>query len=286
MRCLFCKQDSSDSKSIEHIIPESLGNTTLILPKGIVCDKCNNYFARKVERPFFDLTGINELRFYEGLASKRGIIPPINGIANGAKIKLYRSAVGTLQSVPNEPVLLECAPEDFDKVMASKALIALAFDDSMIPEKSIVVSRFIAKVALECLAHRLLGNPDWPEFVIDNISFDEIRNYARMGGKKVWPYSYRRIYDREMRCEYENGELGQIIHEEDFLLIPENPGEELSAGKEISAYLFFVMAWFGMEFVINMAGDDENGLEPYKEWLHSHKDISPLYYEGGGKLYE
>ena len=49
MRCLFCKQDSSNTKSVEHIIPESLGNKTLILPRGYVCDKCNNYFAIKVE---------------------------------------------------------------------------------------------------------------------------------------------------------------------------------------------------------------------------------------------
>jgi hypothetical protein len=54
MRCIFCKNDSSNSKSVEHIIPESLGNTTRTLPKGVVCDTCNNYFARKVEKPFLE----------------------------------------------------------------------------------------------------------------------------------------------------------------------------------------------------------------------------------------
>lgn len=38
--CIFCNQDSTESKSIEHIIPESLGKDELILDKGIVCDKC------------------------------------------------------------------------------------------------------------------------------------------------------------------------------------------------------------------------------------------------------
>ncbi len=32
MKCLFCKQSSADTKSVEHIVPESLGNTTFILP--------------------------------------------------------------------------------------------------------------------------------------------------------------------------------------------------------------------------------------------------------------
>ena len=52
MRCLFCKKDSDETKSIEHIVPESLGNKSFVLPLGYVCDKCNNYFALRVEKPF------------------------------------------------------------------------------------------------------------------------------------------------------------------------------------------------------------------------------------------
>ena len=48
MRCIFCGSDTSQSTSVEHIIPESFGNSKAILRKGIVCDKCNNYFSRKV----------------------------------------------------------------------------------------------------------------------------------------------------------------------------------------------------------------------------------------------
>ena len=43
--CMFCHKDSSSSKSVEHIIPESFGNKHHYLPKGYVCDKCNNYFS-------------------------------------------------------------------------------------------------------------------------------------------------------------------------------------------------------------------------------------------------
>ena len=34
MRCLFCKKDSDETKSIEHIVPESLGNKSFVLPLG------------------------------------------------------------------------------------------------------------------------------------------------------------------------------------------------------------------------------------------------------------
>ena len=50
MQCIFCHKDSSTSKSVEHIIPESLGNKHHYLPKGYVCDECNHYFAIKIEK--------------------------------------------------------------------------------------------------------------------------------------------------------------------------------------------------------------------------------------------
>jgi hypothetical protein len=45
MSCIFCKNDSSSSVSIEHIIPESLGNTEYFLPAGIVYDVCEYYIV-------------------------------------------------------------------------------------------------------------------------------------------------------------------------------------------------------------------------------------------------
>ena len=79
MRCIFCKQDTSKSKSVEHSIPESLGNIEHILPVGIVCDKCNNYIAREVEKPFLDSLYIRERRFYAGMTNKKERIPPLEG---------------------------------------------------------------------------------------------------------------------------------------------------------------------------------------------------------------
>jgi hypothetical protein len=50
MDCIFCHKVSDNSKSMEHIVPESLGNKRIVLWRGAVCDKCNNYFATKIER--------------------------------------------------------------------------------------------------------------------------------------------------------------------------------------------------------------------------------------------
>lgn len=75
MRCIFCKHDSSNSVSVEHIVPESLGNIDHMLPVGVVCDGCNQYFARKVERQLLESPMFRLLRADMAIPNKRGRIP-------------------------------------------------------------------------------------------------------------------------------------------------------------------------------------------------------------------
>lgn len=44
MNCIYCRNDSANSKNKEHIFPANLGFKET-LPIGYVCDKCNNYFS-------------------------------------------------------------------------------------------------------------------------------------------------------------------------------------------------------------------------------------------------
>lgn len=48
-KCIFCQQLHED-ETVEHIIPRTLGNIHYILPKGDVCGKCNNRFAKYEHR--------------------------------------------------------------------------------------------------------------------------------------------------------------------------------------------------------------------------------------------
>lgn len=73
--CIFCLEDASESVSVEHILPESLGNADHTLPRGVVCDACNNYFSRKIEKPLLDSGVFRLLRADRRIANKRGRIP-------------------------------------------------------------------------------------------------------------------------------------------------------------------------------------------------------------------
>jgi len=47
--CIYCLRDSSSTTSHEHVIPEALGCRET-LPKGYVCDHCNNHFSREIDK--------------------------------------------------------------------------------------------------------------------------------------------------------------------------------------------------------------------------------------------
>lgn len=280
MKCLFCKQNSSNTKSVEHIVPESMGNTTFILPLGYVCDKCNNYFAREVEKPFLELPEMRLLRFQEAIPNKKKKMPAINGVINGnCPIKLKRKV--SHNEVVNE---VEVSTDTIDKLLStseSATIIVPAFTNYMLPPNNSITSRFLAKMALEALADKLKNIENSLDDLINDTQLDMLRNHARLGTIKNWPCSIRRIYDYNRIWEYSDGLQGQMVHESDFLVIPTEESHEID-NEHIMAEIYFVVALWGIEFAINMAGPEIIG---YKNWLSEHNDESPLYY-GKNKNFE
>lgn len=278
MHCLFCKCESHDSKTKEHIVPESLGNTKNILPPGFVCDKCNNYFSIKVEKPFFELKEIQALRFQECIPNKSGRYQVIDGILNGqALVKLTR--IGLRGEIVGS-VLCE-SNDAFEQIISREKgqMIIPAFLDQSKLENSTVVSRFVAKIALEAFAQRL-NSVEALDYLVNHNGLDPIREHARFGRTPDWPCSIRRIYSIQSHFCDSNIQDSQILYEYDFLVI--NTGTSIEDGKEVvSMIVFFVIALFGLEFAINMVEPD---IEGYHQWLAAHNSESPLYY-GKNEIY-
>lgn len=255
MRCIFCKADSSLSTSVEHIIPESLWNKKQILPRGVVCDACNNYFARKVEKPFLDSPALTHLRFHEAVPNKRGRIPSVEGlILPGHVVRAHRHLEGPVVAS------LEVPPQAFAEIMRAKTG-TLVFPMSGNPPEDAVISRFLAKVAVEGMAQRVMDMPGGIDYILDEEQFDPIRRFARMGEPKEWPHHSRRIYDTNHRWIGADGKDFQVMHEYDFLYTAH--GE-----------LYLVLALYGSELTINIGGPDIDG---YLTWLSEHEGASPLH---------
>jgi HNH endonuclease len=50
-RCIWCLKSAAETTSdVSHVLPNCVGNVNQhLLPRGIVCTRCNNYFGTKVE---------------------------------------------------------------------------------------------------------------------------------------------------------------------------------------------------------------------------------------------
>jgi hypothetical protein len=174
MRCIFCKNDSSSSVSREHIIPESLGNTMHTLPPGVVCDACNNYFSRKVEKPFLESESVRALRFEQALVSKKGKIPRLTGIITPIEAKV------TLTRFPSGPIIASVdTHEEALSILEQSSGGHLIFPSPPGTPSGAVVSRFLAKIAVEAMAFRLLQQPEGLAYLADERQLDLIRDHAR-----------------------------------------------------------------------------------------------------------
>jgi hypothetical protein len=253
-RCLFCKRDSSGSKSAEHIIPESLGNTKQLLPPGVVCDACNNYFSREIEKPFLEAPAIAALRFHQTVPSKRGRLPSIPAILDPE----FPAALH--KDLKSRLTVLSLEPKGVQHLLRTPGgTLWLPGADK--PPPDLVVSRFLAKAGLEAMAQRVQQFPQGLSYLVDETQLDPIRRHAREGFPKFWPYNVRRIYDPDRHFPNETGKEVQTIHEYDILRTTANEW-------------YFVVAIFGLELAINYGGPE---IEGYHVWLKAHVGTSPLY---------
>lgn len=266
MKCIFCKNNSSNSKSVEHIIPESLGNKKNILSKGIVCDSCNNYFGNKIEKNVLEMPYFKSLRSRIMIENKKGKIPRISGFTkNKEEVEITFSLNGdnTLEVLYKDEKTLE--------TLLSHNEIYVPFIPEP-PENDLLISKFIGKIAIEALAKRVSSVEDWQNDFIENESLDQLRDFVRYGkGYSIWPYYIRRI-DGENQIKYDkkSNKFFEKLNEYDFL-IPDNPSIHDNIHKIDD--LYFVMGIMGIEYTINLTNA---GLNRYITWLSENQNKSIL----------
>lgn len=261
MNCIFCQATSDSSKAVEHIIPESLGNTDHVLPPGWVCDGCNQYFSIKLEKPFLDSLHLTEARFHMGVPNKRGRIPPIVGLhaQSRTKVEVFR--------LPNGEGLAVGAARDEDpsrwiKSFTTNTSGSLYLPHTPLPEICATLSRFVGKVGLEVLAHRGLTVVGANHEIAFKPELGELRDFVRWNrGHSDWPISVRRIYPSDFLYREPMGAPFEVLHEFDILVTSD------------SEY-FVVFAIFGVEYAMNLGGPEIDG---YEKWLVEHDNKSPLY---------
>lgn len=266
MRCIFCKVDSTKSNSVEHIIPESLGNKNHVLPKGVVCDNCNNYFATKIEKPVLEMSYFKSLRGRNEIRNKKGKrvgIPAYLKNFQKEELNIYYHDGNKIEAVVKDKSL-------FDTIGKYNKLYIPILPKP--PINDIQISKFIGKIALEALALKVSQIEGWQDDFNNNESLDQLREFVRYGrGYKIWPYLTRRIYaENHISLNQESNVGYEILHEFDFL-IPEEPVPHREQYRLDN--LYFLVAIMGIEYTLNMTNA---GLGSYLKWLDDNQGKSIL----------
>ena len=266
MHCIFCHKDSTASKSVEHIIPESLGNKDYFLPKGYVCDDCNNYFAVKIERVLLDQPYFRSMRFRNEIATKKGkpvkekMIFPDAMMACDVEMQ-------TTDSGRNNELLFEAIKDG-----KTHKMFSLYCPEPDYP--SISMSRFIAKCAYEYFLYQM-GEENY-ELCVQELMSDksdvlkDLREYARYGKGPYWEYNQRRIYSEGACFVHKVGrECYEILHE--MMLFTKE--HKLYPTGQFEAEIYYVMAVAGIEYAMCIS---DPSITEYQKWIDEHSGRSPL----------
>lgn len=254
MKCIFCNADTSNSKSVEHIIPQSFGNSKMVLRRGIVCDKCNNYFSVEIENPFLSKESSKMLRRELEIKSKKGKIPEISGFPNDIT-KIKQISPDTFLYIDIDK---DATEEKIAKTVESfKSYNKVIEQDAIKKDKN--TCRLLAKMAVEYFVFLLNQSDDVCDYVRTDPAFKNIIQFVRFNPKIDWDYNVRRYY--ELNKFHEDVLFDEINWECDFLFTEE--GE-----------IYYIVIMFGIEYAINLGG---SSVEGYKRWLDKYHNISPLY---------
>ena len=270
MQCVFCHKDSSNSKSVEHIIPESLGNKHYFLPKGYVCDECNHYFAIKIENELLSQPYFISMRFRNEILTKKGrfvkeklFFPEVK---KSSEVVMYTTDDGFIEAVVDEELY------DLIKAGKTKTMIGPYIPEPEYP--NVIMSRFLAKRAYEFFLYNM-GKEKYDLCVQELLCKESdilkaLREYARFGKGEYWQYSQRRIYSEGDVVFNQNEDLNyEILHEMKFF----TREHKRFPNGYVEAEVYFVMAIEGIEYAICIS--DPN-ISEYQKWIEEHNGLSPL----------
>ncbi|MCH5142449.1 MAG: hypothetical protein J1G07_01875 [Clostridiales bacterium] len=228
-KCPFCNSDliysnSNQNEEInttseEHIIPKSLGNDILVLKKGIVCDKCNNYFALNIEKPFLEMEPIKLIRAYHLIESRKKKVPQFDVLlGNETAIMHFDKNSNAFH--------LEVSPEMVAKLYNGYKPSYLISKGISIEElkNNYNVSRLLVKIFIELYLYydfelmRLDENIDDDFYFTLDKKMQELVNYVRYGKKgKIYDYE---VYQTKEIIPYSNDDFianVEFTHDADTL---------------------------------------------------------------------
>ena len=138
--CIYCRKEAKGARAEYHILPYSAGNISdgiideLILPTGIVCDKCNQYFGSKLET---HLTGHPDVQLWRVLHGIKGRAKTLEHKSTGLKLSQKRYKILSVEGNQDQELVIDPSgvvnikrPSlgNVNHILISRALHKIAFE--------------------------------------------------------------------------------------------------------------------------------------------------------------
>lgn len=245
MRCIICDKENQ-SKSIEHIVPESLGNKDYVMRKGDVCDTCNNSFADFEKKALANSVLVME-RARFGTPSKKG--KTAKGKITNLEIEGNKEFKKNLIYVKG---LNSDKFKDFNPTTKIGKLYVPATDKS-----ASATSKFLLKMGIESIYKS-------QKEIFNKYDFSELKKFLKGEGNTDWPF----VID-----DFEIGKFNSIPRYTDKFKLKNN-NCFLTINETSSETVLFKFKYGVIHMLINLIGKNI-------EWIESmHKvkkdiDIQP-----------
>jgi HNH endonuclease len=169
MECIFCEKEN-EAVSIEHIVSESLGNTSYLMERSGVCDACNKRFAAFEKETLSSSIFLME-RARMGVPNKRGNAAQgkLGGFGIEGNKNLVKSLV-TLTGLPAEEIT------DWNPDTKSFTIKLPTFE-----KNEVAVSKTLLKIGLEALFTS-------KRKIYRNYDFTELRQFLDNTNSTDWPF--------------------------------------------------------------------------------------------------
>lgn len=167
MVCIFCDKTVHDL-SIEHIIPESLGNIYYLLQSGCICRNCNNSFS-DFEDKALSKTMLGFERSRLGIVTKKG--KAAQALSHNIKFigdKRFRKNHVTVYGIEEKDIGLIHPDGSFE-------IKILDFDKS-----EMATSKLLLKIGLESLFHSRRS-------FFKTKNFQELKEHLTKINNESWP---------------------------------------------------------------------------------------------------
>lgn len=236
IECIFC-ENATDAKSIEHIVSESLGNTTYVMERGRVCDECNGRFS-KFEADALSASVLLMERARLGIKTKKGK----NAKGQVGELKIEGDAGFRKQFL----VLHGLSEENFEIIDTEKGIGTVRvknFNKSSTPN-----TKLLLKTGLEALFTS-------QRKIYKFYDFSELREFLLTKNNKDWPF----VFTLEEATEFKS--IPKFKAKLDLSKVHTS----LSISEVDKETLLFKFKYGAISMVVNLLNRSTDWIKPYND---------------------